>query len=312
MNSPRIIAIVFAVTLFNFASAMAQWSGGESIPPPLPTGMDPNSLGGTIDYSALQLSGPNGGGPINEALQQPLAEISTMEEQAVAWYRQYPWMWIPWTGWTNFIEFGLNGSSGNSDTTSMQTGADLSRKTDIYTFAIDIDYQRTQAGGVETQNNGRLNADYDRLLGDTLWSAFAKLGLEYDEFKAFDARVNLNSGLGYYWLRNDASTLVTRFGAGASREIGGPADEWVPEAMFGYEASHQLTERQKIKGKIEYFPEWSNFDNFRLVSDVSWEILLDGVNNLSLKLAATNRYDSTPQGADPNDLFYSALLLWKF
>jgi putative salt-induced outer membrane protein YdiY len=312
MNSLRIIAIVIAFTFVNLASTKAQCSGGEAVPPPLPAGLDPNAIGTAIDYEALQLSGPNGGGPINEALQQSLTEISPIEEQAVAWYRQYPWMWIPWTGWTNSIEFGLNGSSGNSDTTSMQTGADLSRKTDLYTFAIDIDYQRTEAAGTETQNNGRLNADYDRLLGDTLWSAFGKFGLEYDEFKAFDARVNLNSGLGYYWLRNDTSNLVTRFGAGASREIGGPEDEWVPEAMFGYETSHQLTERQKIKGKIEYFPEWSNFDNFRLVSDVSWEILLDGVDNLSLKLAATNRYDSTPQGADPNDLFYSALLLWKF
>ena len=308
-------------------------AGFGELPPPLPPGTDPNSL--TLpapppDYAIPNNSPLNSGppyiGPTNvldvleeaqapsltEALDQPVAEISPIEQQHRVWYQQYPWMWIPWSGWVNSVEFGLNGSDGNSRTTSLQAGADLQRITDDYTFAIDLDYQRTQAAGNETQNNGRLNVDYDRLLGESSWTAFSKLGLEYDEFKAFDMRLNLNAGLGYYWLRNDNSTLITRFGAGTSREFGGPNEEWVPEAVFGYEASHQLTERQKLKGKLEYFPEWTNFNNYRLVSDVSWEILLDGVDNLSLKLAATNRYDSTPEGAKPNDLFYSALLLWKF
>jgi hypothetical protein len=31
-----------------------------------------------------------------------------------------------------------------------------------------------------------------------------------------------------------------------------------------------------------------------------------------LKLSVIDRYDSTPQGARPNDLDYSTLLLWTF
>ena len=33
--------------------------------------------------------------------------------------------------------------------------------------------------------------------------------------------------------------------------------------------------------------------------------------NLSLKVSAFDRYDSTPQGRRPNDLDYALLLLWK-
>jgi hypothetical protein len=171
---------------------------------------------------------------------------------------------------------------------------------------------RTKTAGVLTQNSGRFNSDFDRLLGDTRWSAFNKLGLEWNEFKPFDLRVNVNGGAGYYWLRDDQSTFVTRFGAGASREIGSPDDSWIPEALFGVESEHQLTATQKLKAKIDYFPSWNDFSDYRLVSDVSWEMLLDGTENLSLKLAATDRYDSTPQGALANDLFYSLLLLYKF
>jgi putative salt-induced outer membrane protein YdiY len=194
----------------------------------------------------------------------------------------------------------------------MQAGVELKRKTERYTLGMDINYRQASSRNKTTEQNGRFNLNFDRLLGNTSWSAFAKHGMEWDQFKPFDLRLNLNGGVGYYWLRSDIATFATRFGAGASREIGAPIDEWTPEAVFGMEAEKQLTSRQKLKGKFDYFPAWENFGDYRLVSDVSWEILLDGSENLSLKLAATDRYDSTPQGAKPNDIYYSLLLLYKF
>lgn len=293
-------------------------ASGNQLPAPPANGGVPQ-IPPSIDFGAMQpivpqpgVDGSQSDLPIGSALSQNVSEPLPLAEEHRAWYRTYPWLWIPLDGWTNSVEFGLNGSSGNSETTSLQAGADLLRTSDVYTFSTKLNYQKTQAGGAETQNNGRLDSTLDRLLGDTPWSAFVNTGLEYDEFKAFDLRFNINTGLGFYWLKNDTTTLVTRFGAGTSREFGGPDDSWVPEAMFGYEASHQLTPRQKIKGKLDYFPQWDSFSDFRLVSDVAWEILLDGTDNLSLKLSATNRHDSTPQGLEPNDLFYGALLLWKF
>lgn len=238
------------------------------------------------------------------------AEGLPLQEETAKWYA-IPWRWFT-DGWTNHAEFGLNGSEGNNNTLSMQMGADLKRQTDVYTLAIDFDYFRTKTDGAVTQNFGRSSFDYDRLLGDSRMSSFGKFALEWNEFRPFDLRVNLNGGVGYYWIRNDDSTFVTRFGAGASREIGAPDDAWVPEALFGAEAEHQLTSRQKLKAKLDYFPDWSDFSNYRLIGDLSWEILLDGSENLSLKLATTTNYDSTPQGALPRDLFYSMLLLYKF
>ena len=177
---------------------------------------------------------------------------------------------------------------------------------------IDVDYRQVRSRNTTTEDNGRLNIDYDRLLHDTPWSAFGKFGLEYDEFKAFDLRLNVNGGVGYYWVRQDNANLVTRFGAGASREIGAPVDDWIAEAVFGIDADRQLNSRNKVRAKVDYFPAWEDFGDYRLVADFAWEILLDDTDNLSLKLAATDRYDSTPQGAKPNDVYYSLLLLYKF
>jgi putative salt-induced outer membrane protein YdiY len=281
------------------------YSGGYSVP-----SLNPPAT--NVDIDAILADLPQNSEVVGSSISGDALDPLPLKEQRVSWYRQYPWLIIPLDGWSNSVEFGLNGSSGNSETTSVQLGADLQRITETYRFTVDIDYQKTQASGSETQNNGRMNVSFDRLIGNSNWTTFTKMGLEYDEFKSFDLRVNMNAGLGYYWIKNEATSVITRFGAGASREIGGVDDDWAPEAVFGYEIAHQLTARQKIKGQMEYFPQWDDFNSYRIVSDVSWEILLDGIDNLSLKLAATDRYDSTPHGLDPNDLFYSALLIWKF
>ncbi|OYP28958.1 DUF481 domain-containing protein [Rhodopirellula sp. MGV] len=267
-----------------------------------------------LDLPALPSSEPNvktASMPIGEAIESgQTGETMPLAEDSIRWY-QVPWQWLK-DGWKNHAEFGLDGSSGNSRTLALQTGLEMKRSTERYTLELDFDYRKATTRGVTTEDNGRYNLDYNRMYKDSRWSAFGKFGAEWDQFKAFDLRLNFNGGAGYYFMRSDDATLATRFGAGASKEIGAPDDSWKPEAVFGSEANFQVNKRNRIKGKLEYFPAWEDFSDFRLVADAAWEILLDDAENLSLKLAVTDRYDSTPQGARPNDVYYSMLLLIKF
>jgi hypothetical protein len=66
-----------------------------------------------------------------------------------------------------------------------------------------------------------------------------------------------------------------------------------------------------LYAKLDYFPEWDQFGEFRLVADAGWEIELVNPSNLSLKISANDRYDSTPNGAEPHLVNYSVLLLLK-
>ena len=257
------------------------------------------------DSAAVELMPPIG----DSIAKGDVLQTAPLQSEVIRWY-QYPMRWMQ--GWDSNAEFGLDGSNGNAETLALQTGLELKRKTDAYTFAIDIDYRLASSKDVTTEDNGRFNLDIDRIIGDSPWSAFSKFGMEWDKFKAFDLRLNINGGLGYHWIREDKTTLVSRFGAGASKEIGAPDDDWIAEAVFGMEAERQLNSRHKVKAKLDYFPAWEDFSDYRLVADASWEILLDDTDNFSLKLAATDRYDSTPQGAKANDVYYSLLLLYKF
>jgi putative salt-induced outer membrane protein YdiY len=224
----------------------------------------------------------------------------------------YPWSWVPRDGWTNTAELGINGSSGNANSFSFQAGTRLKRKTDINLFDLRMTHNRTQSNGVEKQNNALLYADFDRYFADSPWTMFVKNGVEYDRFKAFDLRYNVNAGLAYRFIKSENLNLKGRFGSGTSREFGGPEDRWVPEALFGGDYEHQLNKRNKWIARADYYPEWGNFTNYRVVSDASWEMLWDEAGNLSFKIGAIDRYDSTPNGRRPNDLTYSLMLLYKF
>lgn len=248
--------------------------------------------------------------PQPQQTEQPPVELAppAEPEQVLTWY--YPHYWFP-KPWEGSFQLGMNGSEGNADAFSFRTGADLKKKTKTHILAFDVTYANTTSGGITTQDNALANARYDHLFGDSPWSFFGKGNLEYDEFKAFDLRLVSNIGVGYQFIETKHTTLAGRFGSGFSREIGGPDNSLVPEAVFGMDYDTRLSDRQKLYAKFDYFPEWGEFGNFRAVLDSGWEIVLDKSTNLSLKIGIIDRYDSTPNGRRRNDLDYSFLLLWK-
>ncbi len=273
-----------------------------------PGGLSPNSY--PLDTPPPPL--PNGSIDLNQPIQLQAKTPSVTEGVGPEFQWYNPWTWVPRDGWTNSAELGINGSDGNSESFSFQTGARFKRKGVRNLFELRMTHNRTQTGGIESQNNALLFVDHEYLFKESRWSWFDKFGLEYDEFKAFDVRINMNTGLGYRWVDSDKLRLTSRFGAGTSREIGGPDDRWVPEAVFGGDYDHQINSRNKLTFKVDYFPEWTDFSNYRFVGDAGWEYLLDEKGNLSLKLGANDRYDSTPNGRRPNDINYTFLVLYKF
>ena len=121
----------------------------------------------------------------------------------------------------------------------------------------------------------------------------------------------MDGGIGYRLIDGDHLALTTRMGAGSSREVGGPNDEWIAEAIFSVVSEIEVSTRQSIYATLDYFPELQRFDEFRLVTDLGWEIELEQPANLSLKISVTDRYDSTLVDTNPQLLNYSVLLLWK-
>lgn len=229
----------------------------------------------------------------------PIFEVAEVEQ------------WFSLDSWDSSFEIGLNGAEGNSQTFTVQTGFSLERKTEYDVSDIRLRYAMSRAESAETQNYAILKTSYERLMHESPWSMYLKSDSRYDRFKPFDLRLVLNGGMALTYVDTKYTNLKSRLGAGTSREFGGPDDTWTPEANFGLDFKKQLTKRQKLTASFDYFPEWGQFNDYRAVSDVSWELVLDADANLSLKLNIEDRYDSTPNGARANDVLYAFLLLWS-
>ena len=232
-----------------------------------------------------------------EAIETPVEEV--VEEE-------------PENPWSGSFELGLNGSDGNNDLFNFRLGLDLERKTDWTKFTFDLDYKNDSTDEVQTANRLFIDGRQEWSPTPGPWSLFAHGTTEYDEFQDFDTRIAGDAGLTYEFIKTDVGRFAGRVGLGASREIGGSDDDWVPEGSFGLDLERKISKLQKFVMSVDYFPDLSNFGDSRIQTKVDWEVTIDADMNLALKVGVLDRYDSTPGTAMHNDLDYSAVILWKF
>lgn len=225
------------------------------------------------------------------------------------WHVWQPDYWDPWEG---NVELGLSGTEGNSQTFNVRLGVNAKHKTEDLVRSLQIVSIQKSADGLTTANTALLDGRAEWPLPESRWNYYLHGLVEYDEFKAFDTRVSADTGIGFEFIQNDVTTLIGRTGLSASQEIGGPDDELRPELAFGGEYKHKFNATHSINAKVDYYPDVTNFGEFRLNSQAGWEIALASDWGVSLKLSVIDRYDSTPAGAKPNDLDYSTLLIWQF
>jgi putative salt-induced outer membrane protein YdiY len=272
--------------------AAPQQSATETQPAPI-VAQEPLPLPGTTDSAAIQFEN----------------EVLVPEEATDApGFTLYA---IP-LAWDTGIQLGINGSSGTSESLCVHTGGYIKRESRFSKLDLHTNYNFTTTGSLPTQNNAELDVRNDWLLDDqSPWVLYGTGNLFYDEFQAFDLQTSANTGVGYRFFHELGLNLMARLGGGASREFGGPDDRWVPETLAGFEYAQQLSATQKVYGKLDYYPEWDDIGEYRLVADAGWEFLLAQPSHWSLKICATDRYDSTPNGAEPHLLNYCVLLVLK-
>jgi putative salt-induced outer membrane protein YdiY len=255
---------------------------------------------------------------LGESLQEYAFEINAppFPEGEIDVFTENLGFWIPTLHldrdiWDGSVEFGSNGTHGNSTTFSVFAGLDLERRTTIGRFDLDLDFAKKSASGTLTTHRTLVDIAHFWIIKDNPLSWFAKGGLEYDEFKQFDIRMKVNAGFQKIFFRGEQVKLSWRIGAGISQELGGVDDEVTPEADFGMIMSRNISSRQSVQATSDYYPDWSNFSEYRFESKASWKIVIDKEHGWSLKLSMADRYDSTPHGRRPNDLTYSLVLVWQ-
>jgi putative salt-induced outer membrane protein YdiY len=219
-----------------------------------------------------------------------------------------------WTRlWDGGFDVGLNGAAGNSQDLNIIVGFDAKRKSGLNTVSTELDYFLTQEDSDVTKNRLYALGQYERDIPNSAWNWFSDAWYEFDQFKDYDSRIGLHVGAGALLRETDRFTLKGRIGVGTSKEFGSADDEWSPEGLAGLKYERKLTDRQKLTARVDYYPDVGNLSSFRFNAKANWVLLIDEEMNLSLKIGAYDRYDSTPSSGDqPNDIDYWISLHWGF
>lgn len=209
--------------------------------------------------------------------------------------------------WSGSFAAGLNGKTGNSENIDINVSLNVARETEVGKTALLANYffSSNDVSTVTDRLFGQ--ARHERTLANPRWSGFAQAQYEWDRFKTFDFRLGLHGGLTFEVFKQDDRFLKVRLGGGASREFGDDALdlEWIPELQFGGDWERQVNENVKLFASTDYFPNVTDFADYRLVTNAGLEVVLDAVRDVNFRVFALHRYDSTPVAGDQEtDLDY--------
>lgn len=215
--------------------------------------------------------------------------------------------------WDGSFSAGLNGKSGNSQNVDFNFVLDMTRETDASTSNLLANYFYSANAINTTTDRWFSQFRQERKFEDPRWSWFYQAAVEADRFKDFDYRIALHSGLAYKIFDEELRKLKVRMGAGASREVGSVNNEWSPELQFGADWERRLTETTRVYASVDYYPNVSDFSDYRLNTNTGLEFVIDAERKINFKIFAINRFDSTPPtGNQENDIDYGMALGFGF
>ena len=218
-----------------------------------------------------------------------------------------------WDGWKHSAELGLNGAEGNSRSLSVRGGLTLDRETSLMETKIGASYNYATANGQKSTDHGELGARNDYRIAPP-WRIYVQGLLEYDTFQDWRWRLSAASGLGYEVIKDDNTLLLGRVGAGFSKQFQTTGSERIePELDLGLDFNHKFDDRQSFFVTLDYYPSLHRFTDYRATGKAGYELLVDPVHAISLKLGVEDRYQSVPgDGKKRNDLLYFAALVFDF
>jgi len=217
------------------------------------------------------------------------------------------------TAWSGNVAFGLYGSSGNTERVNLRGEVDGTRETDKNLSRFLGTYSYAKDDGDESENKGQFLVENDFKLEDSKWFLFGRAQIESDNFQDWDQRFSVFAGPGRVFIDNEKTKLTGKVGVGAVREFGGSDDAWRAEAIISAYGTHQLTERQKLIGEVDIYPNLNYGGEARTRERLVWEIMVDPEVNMSLRAGVEHRYDTTSEApTKKSDVDYFIMLSWAY
>lgn len=206
----------------------------------------------------------------------------------------------PAAAWKHESEAAVVTTSGNTETQSYSAKQKTSYTFDSNILALSGSFLQTRTSGTETAKNWDASLRYERTLTAD-WSLFAQVGAEAAPYSGITQRDNADLGGKYYFIKKPKNEFFAELGARVSRtltadgttstgafKLGETKNETMARAYVEY--TQPITETVDGKLWVEYLPNFTNPDGYRLNFEPSLYVAMN--NMFSLKLAYLSKTDN--------------------
>lgn len=212
--------------------------------------------------------------------------------------------------WQTSVSLGFTLTKGNSDT--MQAVANW-----LTTRKWDQNEIRFGADGTYGEDSGKANAQllhgfvqYNRLFTDRFFGYIRADGY-HDRIADIEYRFVLSPGAGYYFIKEERTTLSGEVGPGLVIEKKGDDKDEYLTLRIAERFEQKLWEKARLWQSLEFLPEVTDWSNFIINAEIGVESPLSDA--LSLRAYIQDTYTSQPaEGREENDIKLVTALAYKF
>ncbi|MHC1769814.1 MAG: YdiY family protein [Verrucomicrobiia bacterium] len=213
-------------------------------------------------------------------------------------------------GWETTAALGLTLTRGNSETLLFTGNILTEKKWDQNEARLGADATYGEDRDVKSAEAFHGFGQYNRLFTDR-WFGYLRLDALHDAVADVEYRVTLSPGVGYYFIKNERTTLSGEVGPGYIFEKQGDENNEYASLRVAERFEHKLNDRVKLWQSLEYLPQVDDFDNYILNAEAGIDTAL--TKKLSLRVFAVNTYDNVPaEGRKQNDLKLVTAVAYKF
>lgn len=216
----------------------------------------------------------------------------------------------PPSPWESSAFLGLTLTRGNSDSVLFTANVKTTKKEKQNEWAFGADGSYGENDSVKSSQTLHGYGQYNRLFSERCFGYFRADAL-HDGIADVEYRVMLSPGLGYYLIKEKATSLAVEVGPGYVFEKRGSSDDSYATLRVAERFEHKFSDRARVWQSLEYLPEVGDFPNY--VVNFEAGVAATITKNLELSVVLQDNFVNRPAaGRTCNDLKLISGVTYKF
>ncbi len=212
--------------------------------------------------------------------------------------------------WETSAGVGVSVTQGNSDTLLFTANAVTLRKWERSEFTAGVDAGYGDNDGEQNVGYVKGFGQYNYLFTDR-WFAFGRVEALNDAIADINYRIPVTAGVGYYFIKNDRTTLSAEVGPGYVFEKVGGDERSYATLRFAEKFTFKINDRSRLWQSVEYQPKIDDWKEYYLSAELG--LAVDITKQMEMRAVFQDWYISNPApGRESNDLRLVAGVNYKF